>query len=204
MDQAADDGRQQAHIHLSATDQKKLLQMARDAISTALLPAHNPKSISLSTPLAQIAGVFVTLRCRTAEELLLRGCIGQVKAETPLYKTVPQLAVKAATTDPRFPALTAAELPTIHISISILSTLLKITTLDSIEIGKHGLFIEGYGRHGLLLPEVPLTRNWGKHEFLQALCRKAGLATDAWRSNRVKIFAFTTLEFEEPKQILRK
>lgn len=199
MDPSADNGRHLAHIHLSATDQKKLLQLARDAISSTLLAKEIPEPFPLSAPLKQIAGVFVTLRCQTTEVFVLRGCIGQVQAELPLYKSVPQLASKAATHDPRFLPLTAVELPHLHISISVLSPLLKIATPNSFEIGKHGLLIEGYGRRGLLLPEVPLARNWGKQEFLQALCHKASLPTDSWQSNEAKIFTFTTLEFEEAK-----
>lgn len=197
MDQATDDGRTIEPIQLSASDQQKLLQMARDAISTALLGVHFPESSYCAPPLEQVAGVFVTLRCRSANDLLLRGCIGQVQAEDPLYKSVPALAVKAARHDPRFPPLAQEELPSLHISISILSALEQLPEPEAFEIGSHGLLIEGYGRRGLLLPEVPLARDWGKQEFLQALCRKAGLPANSWRDQRVKLFGFTTLEFEE-------
>lgn len=197
MDQAADAGRTFEPIQLSAADQQKLLKMARDAISSALLGVHFPELRNCSSPLNQVAGIFVTLRCRLANELHLRGCIGQVQAEEPLYKSVPALAIKAARHDPRFPPLAQEELPSLHISISILSPLKKLADPEAFEIGSHGLLIEGYGRRGLLLPEVPLARDWGKQEFLQALCRKAGLPSNSWRDRRVKLFSFTTLEFEE-------
>ena len=51
----------------------------------------------------------------------LRGCIGRVDADTPLYLAVEQLAVAAATRDPRFEPLRAEELPETRVEVSVLS-----------------------------------------------------------------------------------
>jgi len=197
MSQTANNGRIPDHIQLSAKQQNDLLQLAREAISCYLNGQPLPKLGATVAELEQNVGVFVTVRCHTAKGLLLRGCIGQIETTLPLYKSVSEMAVKASTNDPRFPPITKDELGNLHISISVLSKLVPLLAPEAYELGKHGLLIEGYGRRGLLLPEVPLNHNWNKVEFLAALCRKAGLPLDAWRSSQVKLFAFTTLEFEE-------
>ena len=35
--------------------------------------------------------------------------------------------------------------------------------------------------------------------FLDHLCRKAGLAGDAWRSGRLRVFTYQVQSFEEPR-----
>jgi AmmeMemoRadiSam system protein A len=107
------------------------------------------------------------------------------------------MSVRAATRDPRFPPLRAAELPRVHIEISVLSPFRAVNDVRGIEIGVHGLLIEKGGYRGLLLPVVPVSRGWGRQEFLENLCRKAGLPEDAWKEGST-LFAFTAEEFGEP------
>ena len=56
--------------------------------------------------LRRLSGAFVTIR----EDGELRGCIGHLRADRPLYRVVQEMAVAAATEDPRFPPLTREEL----------------------------------------------------------------------------------------------
>jgi AmmeMemoRadiSam system protein A len=104
--------------------------------------------------------------------------------------------VKSATRDPRFPPLTQPELDDLHIEISVLSAFQRVTDLDQIEIGNHGLVIESRRGRGLLLPVVPVSRGWDKTQFLEHLCRKAGLPVDAWKEG-TELYAFTAEEFGE-------
>ena len=60
--------------------------------------------------LGQSHGVFVSLH-RGAE---LRGCIGRVQSDRPLYETTAECAVSAAVADPRFVPMEADELD--HVS----------------------------------------------------------------------------------------
>lgn len=153
------------------------------------------------------SAVFVTLRVRNRRESRheteesweagdLRGCIGQIEADAPLFAAVQDAAIKAATADPRFYPVTAAELDNLVIEISVLSPFRPVDSLDDIIIGQDGLFISGNRRRGLLLPEVPLAYGWGKEMFIRALCQKAGLPADAW-PDRARLYAFTTESFEE-------
>ena len=54
---------------------------------------------------------------------------------------------------------------------------------SAVIIGKHGLRIVKGDRHGLLLPGVALEHQLDAEGFLQQVCRKAGLPTDAWQDD---------------------
>lgn len=184
-------------FQLTLEQQQILLHMARDAIAQWLRHGRIPPYQSDDLALAQAAGVFVTLRRRPEDEMALRGCIGRVEAAESLLSLVPEMAVKAATSDPRFPPVVADELPHLHIEISVLSPLQRLADVNLIEVGVHGLLIEAHGRRGLLLPEVALTHNWNRANFLEGICLKAGLPPDEWHSPQARLYTFTTLSFEE-------
>ena len=60
----------------------------------------------------------------------------------------------------------------------------------AVEIGKHGLIVRGYGRSGLLLPQVPVEWKWNSREFLDHTCMKAGLAPGCWKEDGVEFYTF--------------
>lgn len=184
-----------------------LLGLARAAIghylaTGQLMSFHTDNGWFLSP-----AAVFVTLRIRNAPGSVgadedapragdLRGCIGQIEADAPLYAAVEDAAIKAATSDPRFYPVTPEELDNLRIEISVLSPMRPVETIEDVLVGQDGLLIIGDRRRGLLLPEVPLAYGWGREAFVRALCRKAGLPEDAW-PGRARLYAFTTESFEE-------
>jgi AmmeMemoRadiSam system protein A len=179
-----------------------LLRLARESIAAhlatgALLP-FNSGEPWLNSP----AAVFVTLRVRpdgpggNGELGELRGCIGQVEAEMPLYRAVQDAAIKAATVDPRFYPVAADELDGLTIEISVLSAMRPVESLEAIVIGRDGLLIAAERHRGLLLPEVPLHYGWDREAFLQALYYKAGLPAGAWPA-RARLYAFEVESFQE-------
>jgi AmmeMemoRadiSam system protein A len=118
-------------------------------------------------------------------------------AMQPLYKTVSYCAIQAATSDPRFRPVSSNELKDIHIEISVLTPLQKVTSLDEIEVGRDGLLIsKGYNR-GLLLPQVATEYGWDRAQFLEQTCNKAGLAGNAYLSPDAEIFKFQAIIFGE-------
>jgi AmmeMemoRadiSam system protein A len=137
-------------------------------------PAHVPGPAGV---LAQLGGAFVTLH----SDGDLRGCIGHIERTLPLGKVVPQCAVAACSTDPRFPPVTALELARIDIEISLLGPLEPISGPGDIEIDRHGLMIEQGWQRGLLLPQVATEWKWDASTFLAQTCHKAGLPRDAWK-----------------------
>jgi AmmeMemoRadiSam system protein A len=153
-----------------------LLQLARNAIGAHAagqrLAAAAPAPIA-----AQRAAAFVTLH--HGDEL--RGCIGHLAADEPFSVIIPRCAIAASSEDPRFPAVSADEVPQLTIELSILGPLEPIHGPSEIEIGRHGLVVEQGWHRGLLLPQVATERQWTAETFLAQTCHKAGLPLDAWK-----------------------
>ncbi len=149
---------------LRQEDREFLLALARRNISS-----HLTKGVPWSVREADVPpacrarrGVFVTLKKRGG----LRGCIGTVLAERPLFELVMENSYNAAFRDPRFTGLSRDEFDDIVIEISVLSEPLPVNGVNEIEVGRDGLFITMGGRSGLLLPQVPVEQGWTREEFL--------------------------------------
>ncbi len=177
---------------LEAGDQKELLRIARatlrEFLATGYMPPGAPHRKSLLVP----AGAFVSVYVDDE----LRGCMGRVDADTPLYLAVEQLAVAAATRDPRFEPLRMEELKQTRLEISVLSEVRAVAP-DEIEIGKHGLVITRGPRRGLLLPQVAVKHNFDREKFLDETCGKAGLSEGAWKEAGTRLECFTAEVFAE-------
>jgi AmmeMemoRadiSam system protein A len=137
-------------------------------------------------------GAFVTLH----KQGQLRGCIGYVAPVYPIFQAIIECTVASATQDPRFEPVMAEELSLIDIEISVLTPLEEVTSIDSIEVGIHGLVISQRGNRGLLLPQVATQFGWDREQFLSETCRKAGLPRDAWKRG-AKIEKFSAVVFGE-------
>jgi AmmeMemoRadiSam system protein A len=180
--------------HLSEVEKQKLLEIARETLAEHLTTGTAPEYTLEGPGLLQEVAAFVTLRRRDGE---LRGCIGRVEVSQPLYRTVQDCAISAATNDFRFPPVTAAELDDTRIEISALSPFRLISSPDEIQIGRHGLLIRSEFRVGLLLPQVASDRGWDRDEYLRAICLKAGLPNDAWRDADLSVFTAEVFEEED-------
>ena len=138
--------------------------------------------------------VFVTLH----KDGNLRGCIGQMQAQMPLYKAVIEMAAAAAFEDPRFPAVQKEELPKIKIEISVLSPMQRIFDHKKIRMGIDGVWIRQELRSGVYLPQVAIDTGWDRETFLRSLCSsKAGLPADAYRDEETDIHIFQVEKFSE-------
>lgn len=123
---------------------------------------------------------FVTLDKAGA----LRGCIGSILPYRPLALDVVTNAFAAAFHDPRFEPVTASELATLGVAISLLSPLAPIAVETEAalraELRPHvdGLLIQAGGHRAVFLPQV-----WEQlpeaEIFLAHLKHKAGLGQDA-------------------------
>jgi len=180
---------------LTEAQREELLSLARTTIAEYLKTGEIPDYKTDDPVLTRRSGAFVTLK----EHGELRGCIGHMRADTPLYRVVQEMAVSAATSDPRFPPMTADELGEVSIEISVLSPLRRLTDTQQIEVGTHGLMIFKDGHQGVLLPQVPVEQGWDREEFLENLCLKAGLLPDCWREEAA-LYTFTAVVFSEESQ----
>ena len=180
---------------VSEEDREILLQTARKSIeyyleNKAVYPVGDKGySASLMTP----CGAFVTLN----KDGRLRGCIGRMTStEMPLIKVVNEMAVSAAVNDYRFDKVTADELDDIEIEISILTPLKLISSVDEIQMGKHGIYIRKGSASGTFLPQVARETGWTKEEFLGHCARdKAGIGWEGWKD--ADIYIYEAIVFSE-------
>src|SRR5438552_13797347 len=118
------------------SDRKELLRIARatlrEFLSTGYLPPGAPHRKTLLTPHA----AFVSVHVRGD----LRGCMGHVEADRPLYLAVEELAVAAASRDPRFEPIRIEELRDVKLEISILSGL-RPAKPEDVVLGEHGVVV---------------------------------------------------------------
>ena len=146
-----------------------------------------------------VVGVFVTLR----KDGQLRGCIGNFAASTPLAKALERAATGVVSHDTRFPGVAPDELPQMTVELSLLHSraVLGATAAErvaNLEIGKHGLDIQYRGRSGLLLPRVAPDHGWDRVQFLEEVCRKAGLSAEAWQDPEATVYRFSAICFGGP------
>jgi AmmeMemoRadiSam system protein A len=175
---------------LSPGTRRALLDLARRSIAAHVAGEPEPSAEGPAAP----QGAFVSLKTRDRGRL--RGCIGHVDGDQPLAETVRRVAVAAAVEDPRFPPVSADELDSLRLEISVLSPLEPIRPED-VEVGRHGLLLRCQGRSGLLLPQVPVAQGWDREEFLDHTCRKAGLPPGTWRRADCTLLGFTATVFAE-------
>lgn len=179
-------------FQLPEEDRQLLLGIARKAVEAHL------SGESLSLPEIQHGaaleshGVFVSIH--NGKEL--RGCIGNVMTNQPLYRTTARCAVAAATEDPRFAPVTLEELPRVSFELSVLSIPEPVQNVNEIEVGTHGLIVSKGSARGLLLPQVASQYRWNRNQFLAETCIKAGLHPNAWNEG-ASVHCFTAAVFAE-------
>jgi AmmeMemoRadiSam system protein A len=192
-----------AKENYTASERKYLLGMARRTLTRV---AANPdlklklNARDASPKLSETRACFVTL----TENGRLRGCIGHIVPQEPLYQAVVDNARKAATRDPRFLPVEPDEVDKIKIEISVLTEPqpLRFSSpedlLDKLHPGEDGVVLRIGPRSATFLPQV-----WeqlpDKAEFLNHLAQKAGCSSDAWRGKDVKVSLYRVEAFEEEK-----
>ena len=178
---------------MALTDDQKaaLLRLARESVMSRLTGRPAP---DIAGGLPEASGAFVTIKRRGE----LRGCIGTLQCDAGLAAEVARCARQSATEDPRFPPISADEIPELSLEISVLGPLEEIdpAASESVVIGRHGLVVELGHRRGLLLPQVATEWGWTKDQFLRRTSRKAGLPDDAWRQG-ARVFRFEAEVFGE-------
>lgn len=178
---------------LTGEDRRQLLAIARQAVAAHLSRARFAPPEGLTGAAASKRAAFVTLRRRADGEL--RGCIGTLEPrDESLADVVARIAVAAATQDARFAPVSAEELPSLAIEISVLTAPTPIDPAR-VEPGRHGLIVRHAGCGGLLLPQVATEHDWDRETFLGYTCRKAGLPPDAWKDPAALVLAFTAIVF---------
>ena len=193
-------------MKLSLEQGAYLVSVARRTVETAVVEGRTPRVQELPPwPgdddgfLKRHRGAFVTL---TNPDGSLRGCIGLPFPVKPLGEAVVHAAVGAATHDPRFPRVRAAELESVVVEVSALTSPETIECRapelpSRVRIGTDGLIVSGMGARGLLLPQVATEMGLAPEVFLSLTCEKAGLPADAWTKGGLEVQRFQAEVFSE-------
>lgn len=171
---------------LTEAQKKELATAARQAVVNAVKGGKRPESAPKDPRFRANGATFVTI----TRHGQLRGCIGNIQPLMPLYDSVLRNAASAALRDPRFPAMTPAELSDMEIEVTVLSPL-EPTEWREVKIGEHGLFLVKGGNSGVFLPQVPVEQHWDLRTYLEELSQKAGLPRDAWKEKDSRLYRFT-------------
>lgn len=183
-----------SHMLLNDAQHKRLLQIARESLTDYVKYGKRKTFAEKDPVLNQPMGAFVTLR----ENGELRGCIGNMVGDGPLYQTVANMAIEAAAKDPRFNPVSEGELGKVDVEISVLSPMKKVSGPEEINIPGHGVLVRKGYRSGVYLPQVATEAGWNKEQFLTSLCaQKAGLEPYAWKDPATDIYVFSAEVFAE-------
>jgi AmmeMemoRadiSam system protein A len=177
----------------------RLLKLVRDTIGQRLGVVDRVDQTGLEDePLSQELATFVTLKI----EGRLRGCIGNLEPAGPLLGTLAQNGRHAAFNDHRFSPLSVEEFERMQIDISILSEPSPLDFTDGEDLlnklrpAVDGVILEKGQARATFLPQV-----WQQlpdpKQFMEHLCRKAGLSPTAWRDRDVKIYSYQVQSFKE-------
>jgi MEMO1 family protein len=198
------DKQRQASQQFTREQGQQLVKLARQTIMEHLgVESSTETPVSLEPVLndnifKMHCGTFVTLKIADR----LRGCIGNLAPSGSVVQGVKRNAVNAATKDYRFAPLSAEELNRVTIEVSILT---KPKPLDytsahdlvaKLRTHVDGVIIRKGHASATFLPQVwdQLPRT---EDFLSHLCRKAGLAADAWKEEGLDVQTYQVTYFEE-------
>ncbi len=134
----------------------------------------------------------------------LRGSIGHLVPLMPLYRSVRDNAINAATRDSRFSPVQPEELDDIRITVSVLDLPHLIETDSPENYAKmirpftDGVTISYKGRHSTYLPQV-----WDilpePNLFLSQLCLKQGSPQNCWLEKDARLYTYTAQVIYEGK-----
>lgn len=172
-----------------------------DFCKQCIIAGLEKKQITLKPQIPEVfkelGAVFVTLQ----KNGRLRGCIGSIVAHQPMIIDLAQHSYDAAFNDRRFTPLQKEELSEISVSVSILSSPVKMNfdgekdLLSKIEEFKDGIIIKDKNYQAVYLPSV-----WeqipNKEDFLRSLKVKAGLSPDYF-SDTFEAFKFSTVYIQD-------
>jgi AmmeMemoRadiSam system protein A len=162
----------------------------RDAATGKGAEADKSDAPTSDPVLIASAGCFVSLHEKDTHRL--RGCVGRLDPELPLWRVVRETAADVLR-DPRFTDMpvTAGDVTFLELEISVLSPpRLAASPLD-FEPFTDGIYLIHGSRCGFFLPQVARDTRWSKQQLLNRLCEeKLSLPYDTWRKAEAKLFTF--------------
>lgn len=184
----------------TAAERRFLLELARKSVREAAATGRLPpvSAEGLAPELTVPKGCFVTL----TKAGQLRGCIGHLTPQMPLYRAIADNARSATLYDPRFRAVAPDEVEHLEIEISVLTVPQPLAfaspddLLRKLQPHEDGVVLQIGRRSATYLPQV-----WeqlpDKVEFLNSLAEKAGGAPGDWREPGTQVSIYHVESFKE-------
>jgi uncharacterized protein (TIGR00296 family) len=191
-------------VELSFEDGARTVELARESVEAFVRNGQREQPGSMRDAFYNRTSAFVRLES-TRGRGRLRGCAGAHESVRELGSGNQQLghaiveaAIQAASDASCGSEVEAAELPNIEVSVCTVSNLvLTDNPAEDIELGVHGVAIDGDGQHGWMYPTLPVENDWSVYEYLDRTCRKAGLPNGAWEDDDVMVTLFEGQVFRE-------
>ncbi len=138
-----------------------------------------------------VMGAFVTLK----RQGRLRACCGSLGRPMKLSEALFHSAQRTALEDTRLPPLSLSELPFVDVDVTLLYGFQRLKStgqerISDVVIGRHGVQVQRGESAGLLLPSVAVEHGYDAESFLQQVCRKAGLPSNAWLDAETNVQTF--------------
>ena len=191
-------------VDLSFEDGARTVELARESVEAFVQNGQREQPGSMRDAFYNRTSAFVRLES-TRGRGRLRGCAGAHESvrelgngNRQLGHAIVEAAIEAASDASCGSEVEAAELENIEVSVCTVSNLvLTDDPVEDIELGTHGVAIDGDGQHGWMYPTLPVENDWSVFEYLDRTCRKAGLPDGAWEDDDVMVTLFEGQVFRE-------
>jgi uncharacterized protein (TIGR00296 family) len=182
---------------LSFEDGARAVELARESVEAYVLNGQREQPGSMREAFYQRTGALVRLESMRGRGQL-RGCAGSYDSSDQLGHAIVDSAIESASGDSCGSEVEAAELPNITVSVCVVGDLvLTDDPAEDIEIGRHGIAVDGRGQRGWMYPTIPVENDWSTFDYLDRTCRKTGLPPDAWDDDDVMLTLFEGQVFRE-------
>ena len=184
-------------VELSYEDGARAVELAREAVESYVRHGQREHPGSMRETFYERTGAFVRLES-TRGRGSLRGCAGGYRTGEQLGHVIVDAAIEAASDDSCGSEVSPSELSNLRISVcAVKNVVLTDDPLSDLELGKHGVAVDGGGQSGWLYPTVPVENDWSEREYLDRTCRKARLPPNAWEEDDVVVTLFEGQVFRE-------
>lgn len=184
-------------LTLNYEDGTRAVELAREAVTSYVINGQREQPGSMRESFYNRTGVFVRLSS-TRGRGSLRGCAGTYEGTDQLGHAIVDSAISAASSDSCGSEVKPAELSNLTVSTCIVCDVFQSEDpAADIELGRHGIAVEGQDCYGWMYPTLPVEHDWSVYEYLDRTCRKAGLPKGAWEEDDVFVTLFRGQVFRE-------
>ena len=184
-------------VQLSYEDGARAVELARESVEAYVLNGQREQPGSMREAFYNRTGALVRLESMQGRGRL-RGCAGAYDSSDQLGHVIVDSAIQAASDSSCNTEVEAAELPNLRVSVCVVSSLLLTDDpAEDLEIGRHGVAVDGRGMRGWMYPTIPVDHGWSRWDYLDSTCRKTGLPKGAWEDDDVMVTLFEGQVFRE-------